>query len=504
MNKKSKNPIQNTSFFAFLSEKKQKQKLLFIGLFYLVVYVALIYLYPFADGISDTGGYIQSAAQNKYLGYRPFGYSKFLIILHNISTSMSFIVFVQYWLSAISTMLFVFTIKYFYRPQNNIIEWAFDVFSVCSITVIYLANCVLSDSLFASLTTLWIVSGIWFINAQKMSAKTVLFLFHLILLSFIFAVRFTGLFYVFITIFVVLITLFKHHKIIAVTFISTALLLFYLLYKNQVNSTYQLTRVKTFSAFSGWQMANNALHVIPYIDIDTTKITNIELREFTSYALSCKTQIKANIKPYYSTATFIWDKKLPLKQFLARKIQQKNADYLTTFTYLGENVYSKFASDIIKHHPVEYFIHYILPNTLSVLYPDHDDVYFRYSGDFTPELLKSWFGIEEKLSARSNIVGKISGALSVFQIITWLLVFLSVIFYLIKKQYQHCSQLQNKIYWGIVFFVLSYLAFNIYAAPFATRYITPVHVLQIAIIYLTVNVLDLKFLVSDKTKTEIE
>jgi hypothetical protein len=492
MNKKNKTQNQYPSFFSFLAEKKQKKKILFIGVFYLIAYIALIYLYPFADGISDTGGYIQSAAQNKYLGYRPFGYSAFLIMLHNISGSMSFLVFAQYWLSAISTILLVFTVKYFYRPKNNMAELFFDIFAVCSITTIYLTNCILSDSLFTSLTILWVFSGIWFIHTPEISVKTIFFFIHILLLGFLFSVRFTGLFYVFITGLIIFITLFKEKRILSIAFISIAVLVFYLLYRGQTNSTYQLTKIKSFSAFSGWQMANNALHVIPYVDIDTNKITNKEVREFTIFAISCKTQIKQNIDltPYYSTATFIWDKNLPLKRFLFYKMQQRNGEYLTTFTSLGENVYGKFAAYMIKQHPIAYFTHYILPNALSVLYPNHDDVYeTSYSGNIPADMLKSWFGMDEKttLHANSGIIKKLSSFFSVFQVISWLLVFLSVIFHLIKKNYKQWSLTQNRIYWSMVFFVFSYLAFNVYAAPFATRYICPVHILQMTIIYLALN-----------------
>lgn len=169
-------------------------------------------------------------------------------------------------------------------------------------------------------------------------------------------------------------------------------------------------------------------------------------------------------------------------------------EYLRTFTYLGENVYSKFAGEMMKQHPVAYFMHYILPNTLSVLYPNHDDVFVKYTGDIPGELLKNWFQMDEKTSlhSNSNFVANTSVFLSLFQLITWLLIFAAVVFHLIKKQYKQWNPIQNKIYWSLVFFVLSYLAFYIYASPFATRYICPIHVLQIAIIYLGINSFEYK------------
>ena len=491
MSKQSKNLNRQSSFFTFLFEKEQKRRLLFYGIFYLITYLVLVYLYPFPDGISDSGGYVQSASQNKYLGYRPFGYSKFLIILHDISTSISFVVFVQYWLNAISTVFFIFTIKYFYKPQNKLVELIFEVLSVCSITVIYLTNCILSDSLFTSLTILWMISSIWFINAPKISHKTILFLFHVILLGFIFCIRFIGLFYIGITILIVLITLFKQKKLIAIIFIIVPIALFSLLYKNQINSSYQLTRIKTFSGFSGWQMANNALHVIPYLtSADTTKIRNREVKEFTAYALSCKSEILKNIKPYHTNAGFMWDKNLPLKKFLFYKINQRNSDYITTFTYLGENVYSKFASNIMTQHPFLFLRHFILPNTLGVLYPSHDDVCESYTANLIPSnLLKDWFEIDEKTTfySRSEIVGKVSGIFPVFQLFIWILFFVSVFFHLIKRYNKYWNPVQIKIFWSIVFFIGAYFVFNIYASTFAIRYINTIHLLQISIIYAVIN-----------------
>src|ERR1700757_1846091 len=129
MDKKTKSNSEVVSFFGFLKEKNQKRRLLAFGIFYLVVYIALVFLYPYADGISDTGGYIQSAIKNMYLGYRPFGYSEFFILVHGFSKSLGTVVFAQYWLNAISTVLFILTIKYFFPPKNKIAELVFEVLS---------------------------------------------------------------------------------------------------------------------------------------------------------------------------------------------------------------------------------------------------------------------------------------------------------------------------------------------------------------------------------------
>ncbi len=111
-NKKKQSAQVEVPFINFL-KKEQNLLFIFIGI-YVAIYFLLTYLYPYPDGISDSSGYVKAALFNKEDEYRPFGYSKFLIIIHSISTSISFVVLVQYILNALASIFLIFNIKYFF------------------------------------------------------------------------------------------------------------------------------------------------------------------------------------------------------------------------------------------------------------------------------------------------------------------------------------------------------------------------------------------------------
>jgi len=491
--KASKKDVQENktseSFIQFFTKKEQKISLLYLFAFYCIVYIGLIYLYPFPDGISDSNGYIDAAIQGQYTGFRPFGYSKFLIALHGFSTSVSFVVFVQFWLNAITSVLFVQAIKYLFKPKNKILQVSLDLFSVLSIATIYLSNCILSDSLFTSLTTLWILTGIGFIQASTVFKKSVFFLIHLILLGFLFSIRFTALFYLFVTLVFVFLSLYKISKWRFLLYSLFAVLLISGLYIQQENTTEELTGVRTYSGFSGWQMANNAMHVVPHISIDTNQIKDIEVKKFASFVLRFNKFLP--IPAYNTSPEYIWTKEAVLKQFLAQELNEnRSISYLEEWTYLGKNVYSKFGNYILLNYPVEYFQYYFLQNMAGVFYPRFDDVLTEYEQNaISIDLLKKWFDVEPEASfySKSNIVGNISKYLPFQKLILFILLVLSIFIRIFIPKKQLFSSIQNKTYFVLLFFILSFLLFQSYAATCFIRHSMTIHIETIAAIYIVLN-----------------
>jgi uncharacterized membrane protein len=72
--KKNKIPKKNntSNFISFIKKTEQKKDLLLIIIFYVLAFIILKYLYPYPDGISDSGSYIAAAYNQVYDGYRPF------------------------------------------------------------------------------------------------------------------------------------------------------------------------------------------------------------------------------------------------------------------------------------------------------------------------------------------------------------------------------------------------------------------------------------------------
>jgi tetratricopeptide (TPR) repeat protein len=470
------------SFINFL--KQQKYILLIISGIYIGIYFLLTYLYPYPNGLFDAGQYVNAAVNNKVDIYWPFGYSRFLIFLHVFSSSISFVVIVQFVLNALSSVFFILTIKYFFRSNNKYLDYIYYFFSIFSVLVLYLTDSLMSDSLFASLTLIWIALAIWFTYQNLTSNNTIsiiLFILHIIVLIFLISVRWVGLFYPVFT--VLLIFNLKFNKLkykIALSLIP--ILVAFIYYFQQKKEIEKRTGIEIFAPSSGCQMANNALTILPYIELETSKIQDKEVREFAEFAVKYDPLIESEspFKPF----AFIWLDEYPLLQFLNYKMKQNhNSSFEKTWVYLSKNVYGKFGTYILIHYPFSYLRYYLIPNLINTLYPQDQFAHDWYLW-VSKKLLKDWFHLDKPVYSNSDIIKNNSKFLRIYRLIIWVLLF-SIIFYsFIKREKLRLKIFQVKIFWFILIFILSYLAFIVYSAPCFLRYLIPIHVLQITIIYI--------------------
>lgn len=484
---KAEEPGDFSSFLKFLLGRENKYQLVVFLLVYIVLYMILINLYPYPAGISDSGSYVRAASVNSPDTYRPFGYSKFLIAIHGISPSIHFLVFVQFFINAICTLFLLFTIKYFFPVKRKSIYYLFAFLSIVSPLILYLSNSVLSDSLFTSLTMLWLGTGLWLVYCRKDPDKFISYFLHLLLLFFLINIRYTGIIYVAISLLFVFISFLKRNLFLRLSLILGVLILVFGMYKNQKATINKLVHVDTFSGFSGWQMASNALNCVPYIDINPAQIHDKKVKEFTKFVLQFDTLLIMNTRP---SAKYMWDNRLPLKAYCFYEAQRTNTPFIYQWNYLGANVYGKFGSFIMKKYPFAYARYYFLPNCRLIFYPTDDQVVKRFRTDWIPEdLLQSWFETKtgEKLQSKSKIYENIFSMIPVSRSILWTLLLACMIFIILKRKQMSWLPYQQASVLLIFSFILIYYAFSAYAGPFELRYTGPVHVAIISLIYIALN-----------------
>ncbi len=477
---------QLSLFIEFIRSYEQLKRIYLILAWYTIIYIALKYFYPYPGGISDSGSYVLSAINNKYMGFRPFGYSQFLRYVNMISKSASLLVFIQYLINALSTIIFIFTLKFFFKPSNKKINLLSDLFMITSISVIYSTNTVLSESLLTSLTVSWITIGIWLIFSKKTLSRILLLSLHIIILLIIIRIKYSGLFYLGLEIFIIFATFYREKKYIAILSFLALFILVRMFYNNQVQATKAISGVELFSGFAGWQMTNNAFNVAPHIELDLKKFKKGEVREFATLVDSKKDQIKTT---YFPNAGYMWNPKGLMKLYLRYQMRKDKWIYLKSWTYIGGNVYSDFGLHIMVNYPFAYVKHFLFPNFLGSLYPAHDDLYSQTKYRFYDDATKKWFAINssDKIYARTNIIKWASSYLPAYRLLIWITLFSSLIIFIIKKKNKLLGVNHKKAFWYVVLFVIAYLGFHVYAAPFYMRFVTPIHVMQIAIIYITLN-----------------
>jgi hypothetical protein len=217
--------------------------------------------YPFPDFISDSYNYIESAALHLNVNLWPIGYAKFLWFIHKINYSDTFLVCVQYFLLQAALGYLFFFIRWFFSPSVITTRLLF-IFLLVNPFSLYISNAVLSDSIFTALSVIWLVQLIRQLVWPDIRNVFVMAL----VVGIAFTLRYTAIYYPFITGLALLLSKNKHWVKWAGTLAPLIFMIpFYLFTKAE---TKKVTGTAEFSVFGGWQLANNALYMYNHIQLD--------------------------------------------------------------------------------------------------------------------------------------------------------------------------------------------------------------------------------------------
>ncbi|MDR1342571.1 MAG: hypothetical protein LBK18_04845 [Prevotellaceae bacterium] len=475
------------AFLKFVFEKKQLPDWAILLAVCLAAYIGLKIFYPYPCSFNDSGSYVKAAIEDIFYVYRPFGYSYFLRVLHAVCESIHFVFIVQLLLFFLSTAFVIFTIKYFYHPKSKRLWFMFLLLISANLPFLIICNTILSDALFAC--QIYLLLGLFMFIVKKKS-WIALFLFEMVLFSSM-HVRYSAIIFPFF--FIPFFIMLKGYYMKYISIIASVIV-FAIFYSQTENSMYNRVKIKQFSTgFDGWNYLNNALYVVPHIDMSEIDMKDRNLKNLHSFIISNKDSISNQIKHGHIGAGFVWDPQGVLKQYLFRTMQSTNSQYLSTFVKLGSNQYKKYATYLIAHYPVEFAKYYYFPNMLSAFYPSGLGM-IGYQGDTAKhgEILE-YYHIDKdtKTAAKIDILSRpiFLKAVQIWEIIIWgALLFLGVWAIVRRKRIAFSNQ-DKIIFWGIFSFAVIYYASTIFASAIEFRYWISMYFIKLAIMYLLLNFL---------------
>jgi len=375
------------SFRAFITGEKQNKNYLYVILLLgCLQFIFFKLLYPFPDFISDSYSYIDTNLYQMDVNLWPVGYSKYLRLIHFITPSATFLVFTQFIILQISLTYFFYSILYLFdlsKMYANIL-FAFLFFNPL---FFYLANCVLSDAIFCTISLVLFTQYLWMFYRPKP-----LYIFSTaLLIGFAFTLRYTAIFYPLIgTMTFMLSRQPVKSKILGI--ISPLFLIIpFVLYTQQ--KTKQKTGTSEFSVFGGWQLVNNALYMYDHITVDQAKLP-AEMKELDNDTKDYFKRIPPfmrDLDPFPGTF-FIKQPTAILKPYLLKKYTF--TDPPSQFEAWGKvsPLYKKYGMYLIKNHPIPFIKYYILLNVGNYFFP-HLEKFNSYNlnMDTTWDDAKVWF-----------------------------------------------------------------------------------------------------------------
>ncbi len=486
-----------TSFFSVV--KKEKNFILYFTVFFFLVGALINYCYPYIDNTSDTGGYIRWAQENKYGGTRPLGYSHFIDFIHQINASSAFLFWSQLFLFFISLLINFYVVLFVFDIKSIGLKWTLFISNIFFISGIYSANLAMSDSLFLDLSILLISAVLLFIKRPN----AVIFISILILLLYSIKIRPIAAVYPGSLILVFFLCIKKKYLKFLASAISIIVILIYVNYVK--NRTEEDQGARVFSSFGGWQLASNALHVVPYLNLNNPIIEtdDEELQFVDSYVRQSYPYFKHKYpKSNEVSYEFIWIDSLPLRPaFYTWRNNNRQLGYYPAWNYMGD-IYNRFGTEVIKKYPNLFLRYYILKNTQRLIFPPNE-VFDHFANTGSPGTYeRNWFNWSEKepIQPRHDVFRRLLYINQYSYPVLWVVFLLSLAYFLIYIK--TCSRWLSPILFHSSIFLISFILFysmaSVFAAPINLRFLFPIRVAIIVFSFLMIHFYQLKKSVSKK------
>jgi hypothetical protein len=430
----------------------------------IVYFVILRSLYPIPSFYSDSFTWVGAAQTGQPVTFRPVGYSKVMMFFRLLSTNDIALIAGQYFSNLLTNLFLFFTCNYFFSLRKGL-KLLLYLILILNPFYLFYSNYISSDPFFNCLAVFWFTLLIWIMYRPSWF----LIFCQLTVLAALFELRYNAIFFPAISTIAVLLS--KMSLLKKVTAIVTSLLLIATIVTITTYVTKKYTGTKTFSAFSGWQLANNGLHVMQHSKIDTNRFSDREVKSFARFAIHFFDTTKQTFPDSAASAVFMWHINSPLKRYMT-VYPKRSRYYFATWNKLGP-IYNEFGKEIILQKPFTYFQHFVLPNTKAYFFPPLEiyETYMENRHTIAAAARKYYQYKNNKTPVHHPTVYAV-----VFTPMPYLFTAVNIsfvliaLYYLLFKRYREQSRLFNHTLLCFTAFFLANFFFIVLLAPSVFRY----------------------------------
>ena len=482
---KTKSSSEGFPFLKFLIAREQWADWGLIGGLSIAILIFLKMYYPYPQTETDSGNYILSAVTGKINGYRPYGYSGFLSFFKDFSSDVRFVVTWQWLVTLKSVAFFLFSVKYIFRGLPRIAFYILCLICLLNPSVIFMDAYMMSDSLFVSLTLLFLTTTMWIIY----SGSYIAMFFNLLLLWWCMDTRYIGLFYPILSAGALAWALWQRFKWVAIAgaLVPIAMLLMYR--SSATDKMKEEFGVETFSSFGGWQKANNGVAVLPYVKVNENEITDPNIKAIHQ-------TVRMFPDSFFRTqdimaTSFMWTRNYPGKLCLSQYIQKTGTPYLQAWAYMGTQM-DLYGDFLQSHYRSEYFKYYIIPNFKNIFKVYDIGEYKEFKADAN---MKGLFTTDrDQYSYKKEFFRPLTGIRQICDTLLWILLFASIIASGVMWRKLNWSIEQKLIVTMLVLFIGAFCGASTIAAPINNfRYMMPIFYAQLLVPVLVISGLSKPF-----------
>ncbi len=454
------------SFPAYMRAGEQRLSLIVFLCLSLVIWALMKVWYPMPFLFPDSGSYVHSAVDGMLNVYRPMGYSNYIAFIHDLSPRIGTLFNVTFLLSTLAILWLLYSVKYLWGLRSDWMFYLLGVASIAAPRIIFASNFIMSDSLFHSLTLMFITSLLWIMRRRSV----VMIVLNVLLLAALYKVRYVGMFYVVFSVLAIVFSARRPGWFGWVWAIIPILVLMRLDHTTADN--YEKVTGSRKQGFAGWQLLNNASMLVP-------KGKNISAKELSQDERVMRSFFAQYPDSLFSTkmaltTDLMWNKSLPYRQLYFYSLNTSPRQPALAWVYMG-NLYGDYATKLIKKYPWDYFTGFVLPSFMSNF--DRRDIF--ESVDFKSEPLYSNYftGVLEEYHAPFNVFGSLNGVRYVLGWVMWAALLASAVWFFARTRRWMLSDSRWRMAFGMILFVVAYLGLLCLASPNTTwRYTLPIYI----------------------------
>ena len=336
----------------------------------------------------DSYSYLDAAFNNLDVNMWPVAYSKFLRLVSVFTHSDTIVIGLQYFFLQGATLFFLLSLLYFLEHGRWIKTLLF-AFTALNPLPLYIANYISADALFIGLSLLWLTSLVWLIFRPRLWMLPA----HAFLILACFTLRYNAIYYPIISLLVFLMIRYPWKWKAAGFVLGIGLVLWSYIYTS--HKMQDVTGEKQFSAFGGWQLANNALYMYEHIPASARgsippRFAKLEImvREYMDTIKKVRLTFDDSLTSFF----YLWNGKGPLIQYLVREYQKDSTTpYFKRWASEGP-LYADYGAWLIWKYPMAYVQFWLLPNAVKYIVPPEEFLAINnMAGDSVGKAAQDWF-----------------------------------------------------------------------------------------------------------------
>ncbi|NII27501.1 NAD(P)-binding protein [Pseudoflavitalea sp. X16] len=444
----------------------------------IVQFIIFKSIYPFADYSNDSYSYINAALLDSYTHIRPIGYSRFLSLFSVLSSSDNALVFFQYIINYISSITLFFCISFYLKPENKAKRLIF-LFLTFNPISLYAANYVGPDSLFSSLTLLWICHLL--IIIQKTTKEDIII--HCLILFLLLTFRYAALIFPIITTLAFILTQRPARTKWAIALSSLFTLFAFITITSYAN--YKKYGEYLFSPFAGWQLSNNVMHM--YTKSTPPKMVPKQFLELHRLSKEYAHALGVEAENIVSS-NYMWDDSGALKRYWYQSMTTtKTKDSVKAWVSVSKDL-KAFGQNHILSHPVAFLQSFVIPNMKEYLSPPLE-IFRQYNmGDtLTKPIAAYWFDYTSPIihSKYPKLGYKLLLPFKTLFLLLNVMLLLAIVGLTLHKRKTILNEIAAKALLVLILFLVGNFVFSTFSAPVVMRY----QLSSLSVLFLTVTLL---------------